>query len=1021
MLSILLPLTLVIATAVICNAFSLSIPLTSFILSGLCISISLLLRRSSSIRHRKSKNADDIELAFSTRLHAYIGYALLTLSGVLRQIVWTVSLKKSSHRNEAWNSIWWKQFFTQHMYRRIEECWGRPISSAPTSSFKVCIRERPSSGFIGQLLHGFLPFRLTGEQRTCINMASYNYLGFGGVDKDCTPACVEAIKTFGISFGTQRAGYSNGSSSLHLKLEREVADFLGKEDAIVMGMGFATNSTLIPAVVCDEFGSSKKVLILSDELNHKSIVEGCRLSGASIKSFKHSNMENLEQILATETKKGSWAKIFVFVEGVYSMEGGYCKIREVVRLKRKYGCYVWLDEAHSIGGVGPTGRGVTELFNVPTQHIDIMMGTFTKSFGSAGGYIAASRLVIDQVRRLSVGFIDASSMAPVCAQQALSAFQAMQAAPGIKKIRQLRENADYFHKQLVSLGCRVVGDLHAPVVCAMLVHPEKIAAFSTECLARSLAVVVVGFPATPVLLSRVRFCVSASHSKRDLDRVTEILKEVVNVVGIKYAAGEEPLDVEELNRVALAVDLGRDEDKIDYWTPVPIAVESKIVKKAIVSAHSGSIDAAKHDPLGLLARPPPVITAAAIDKLKEVGCGTCGPRGFYGTTTDHLQLEKTIAEFLGTDAAIVYSHHVSTISSVIPAFVKKDDLVLLHADPVATCSLVASGIRLSKAANVSTWTSCEDLEKLLAASASMLGTDPPLTFTSDVLPPDMCIRTDQFRIWIMCEGNQAGLDLKRVVELKRAHHAYLLLDDTLCVGVTGARGRGTFERCGVRVCDVDILIGSLEHAFGSTGGFCAGRADIIEHQRLYGDGYCFSASAPSCLTIAASKAIEFLDTAEGKTRLKSLQANIKSFVRAAGKQVGGKLELISCSSSYAQVIRLPPTVTANEVYARIKSAKTQPVQVSPLGLQLLRMFQPLNFGDHIDQLLQINISSEMTARDVAVIVSELNAALIAPAAPVQKSRPKTTRSGGCARGGLPDPTVVARVVTFGTITDAFTI
>lgn len=945
---------------------------------GLSRLVPAFLRRASSKqRDSKAKNADDIELALSTRLHAYIGYGLLTILGFLREVVWTVSLKKSSHHKEAWNSIWWKEFFTQHMYRRIEECWGRPIASAPTSQVKVCIRERPSSGFIGQLLHGFLPFRLTGEQRTCINMASYNYLGFGGVDKDCTPACVEAIKKFGISFGTQRADYDNGSSSLHLKLEREVADFLGKEDAIVMGMGFATNSTLIPAVVCDEFGSAKGVLILSDELNHKSIVEGCRLSGASIKAFKHSDMDNLEQILATETKKKVWKKIFVFVEGVYSMEGGYCKIREVVKLKRKYGCYIWLDEAHSIGGVGPTGRGVTELFNVPTEHIDIMMGTFTKSFGSAGGYIAADRLVCDQVRRLSVGFIEASSMAPVCAQQALSAFQAMQAAPGMKKIKQLRENADYFRDQLVSLGCRVVGDLHSPVVCAMLVHPEKISAFSTECLKRNLAVVVVGFPATPVLLSRVRFCVSASHSQRDLDRVTEILREVVNVVGIKYAEGEEPLDVEELNRMAVAVDLGRDEDRIDYWSPVPIAVESKTAKKAIENghchSHNGKIDAAKHDPLGLLARPPPAITAAAIEKLKEVGCGTCGPRGFYGTTTDHLQLEKTIADFLGTECAIVYSHHVSTISSVIPAFVKKDDLVLLRADPVGTCSLVASGIRLSRAANVSTWTSCEDLEKLLAAAAASasLRTDP------------------HFRIWIMCEGGQAHLDLKRVVELKLAYNAYLLLDDTLCVGVTGASGRGTVERCAVRVSDVDILIGSLEHAFGSTGGFCAGRADIIEHQRLYGDGYCFSASAPSCLTVAATKAIEFLESDEGKQRLETLQANIESFVHALAKI--DKLEMLSSSSSYAQVIKLPATVTADEVYARMTSAKTQPVQVSPLGLALLRAFQPVNFGDHIERLLQVNISSEMTAKDVGVIVSELDAAMSPVVVPAPTPSPKSRK------------------------------
>ena len=916
------------------------------------------------------QNADDIHLALSTRLHAYMGYAILTVLGFIREAFWTISLKKNSHHKEAWNNLWWKEFFTQHMYRRIEECWGRPIASAPTSQVKVCIRDRPNSGFLSQLLHGFRPFILTGEQRMCINMASYNYLGFGGVDKDCTPACIESIKKFGISFGTCRSDYNSGTSSLHLDLEKEVATFLGKEDAIVMGMGFATNSTLIPSVVCDASGSAKGVLILSDELNHKSIVEGCRLSGASIKSVKHSDMDFLESVLAEETKKKTWKKIFLFVEGVYSMEGGYCRIRDIVKLKRKYGCYVWLDEAHSIGGVGPSGRGVTELFQVPTKYIDIMMGTFTKSFGSAGGYIASSKALCDQVRRLSVGFIESSSMTPVCTQQALSAFKAMQSARGMKKIKQLRENCDYFRQQLVDLGCRVVGDLHSPVVCAMLVHPEKISQFSVECLKRNLAVVVVGFPATPVLLSRVRFCLSASHSQRDLDRVVQVLNQVVDLVGIRYAEGEIPLDVEELMKKAMAVDLGKDEDRITYWSPEPLAVPNTLpVENGHCHSHNGKIDAAKHDPLGLLGNPPQSIVSAAIDKLNEVGCGTCGPRGFYGTTTDHLTLEKTIAEFMGTENAIVYSHHASTASSVIPAFIKKDDLVLLRTDPINTCSTTASGVKLSRAVNVSTWTTCEELETLLssAAASASLRTDP------------------YFRVWILCEGGSAHLDLKKIVELKLAYGAYILLDDTFCIGVMGATGRGTVERCGVRVADIDCLIGSLEHAFGSVGGFCAGRSDIIEHQRLYGDGYCFSASAPACLTTAAYKAIQYLESEEGRGRLENLQTNIERFTKRIG--LIPNIQMLSSIASYTQILKLPRL--ADDVYKEVKSFKCQPVRVSPLGVQMLAKYQPKNFSDHLDKLLRVNLSANMTPNDVDNICREIEQAV---ASVTTTSPPKNKRS-----------------------------
>jgi 7-keto-8-aminopelargonate synthetase-like enzyme len=219
------------------------------------------------------------------------------------------------------------------------------------------------------------------------------------------------------------------------------------------------------------------------------------------------------------------------------------------------------------------------------------------------------------------------------------------------------------------------------------------------------------------------------------------------------------------------------------------------------------------------------------------------------------------------------------------------------------------------------------------------------------------------------------LDLKKIVDLKLAYGAYLLLDDTYCIGVMGASGRGTVERCGVRIADIDCLIGSLEHAFGSVGGFCAGRSDIIEHQRLYGDGYCFSASAPACLTTAAYKAIEFLETDEGKTRLDNLQTNIERFTRGIANITC--LSSLSSSASYVQIIKLPENCSAVDVFKTVESFKSQPVQVSPLGLQTLARYQPKNFASYISRLLRINISADMTASDIDVIVKEL-AAAVAP-------------------------------------------
>ena len=179
--------------------------------------------------------------------------------------------------------------------------------------------------------------------------------------------------------------------STHVKqVEETTAKFVGKETAVVVGMGFATNSTVIPALC----GAGD--LILSDALNHNSIVEGARLSGAKIKAFNHNCVGDLELLLqqAVAGKGARYNKIMVIVEGIYSMEGELCVLPAIVEVCKLYGAYVWLDEAHSIGAVGATGRGVCEELGVDPRDIDVMMGTFTKSFGAAGGSVSYTHLTL---------------------------------------------------------------------------------------------------------------------------------------------------------------------------------------------------------------------------------------------------------------------------------------------------------------------------------------------------------------------------------------------------------------------------------------------------------------------------------------------------------------------------------------------------------------------------------------------------------------------------------------------------
>lgn len=282
-----------------------------------------------------------------------------------------------------------------------------------------------------------------------------------------------------------------GTNPLHLELEQLTARFLGVEDAIVFGMGFATNSLNIPTLI------SPGCLVVSDEKNHASIILGLRLSGAVTKVFNHNSMKDLERVLRDSIASGQpntgkpWKKILIIVEGVFSMEGSIVKLPEIVALKKKYKAYIYLDEAHSIGATGPSGRGVLDLYGVDPKDIDILMGTFTKSFGSAGGYIAGSKVtelafgvehlislvffqkLINFLRVNSHAHCYASSMSPPVTQQIITSMKIIMGLDGTKegrnRIEQLARNTRYFRKRLAQIGVITYGHEDSPVV-PMLVY-----------------------------------------------------------------------------------------------------------------------------------------------------------------------------------------------------------------------------------------------------------------------------------------------------------------------------------------------------------------------------------------------------------------------------------------------------------------------------------------------------------------------------------------------------------------------
>ncbi|XP_055957121.1 serine palmitoyltransferase 2 [Patella vulgata] len=256
-------------------------------------------------------------------------------------------------------------------------------------------------------------------------------------------------------------------------------------------------------------------------------------------------MDDLEKKIKTAIIEGQprthrpWKKILIVVEGVYSMEGSIIKLPEIIRLKKKYKAYVYLDEAHSIGALGPHGRGVTDYFGIDPNEVDIMMGTFTKSFGAAGGYIGGSKKMINYLKSYSHSSVYSSVMSPPVAQQVITTMKIIMGkngnTDGLRRIRQLAWNTRYFRRRLQELGFIVYGNKDSPVVPILIYYPAKVVAFGRKCLADGLGIVLVGFPATPIIESRARLCLSAAHTKDMLDKALETLDKFGTELKLKYS------------------------------------------------------------------------------------------------------------------------------------------------------------------------------------------------------------------------------------------------------------------------------------------------------------------------------------------------------------------------------------------------------------------------------------------------------------------------------------------------------
>ncbi len=316
-------------------------------------------------------------------------------------------------------------------------------------------------------------------------------------------------------YGTGCAGsrFLNGTLDLHIKLEKEIAKYIGKEDVLGYSTGFSVNEGVLSVVV------GRGDYIICDDRDHASIVDGRRLSFATQLHYKHNDMENLERVLA---KLPHEAIKLIVVDGVFSMEGDLAKLPQIVELKHKYNCSVMVDEAHGIGVFGREGRGVCDHFGL-TDEVDLIMGTFSKSLASIGGFIASDFDTINWLRHTSRTYIFSASNSPAATAAALEALHILQKEP--ERIEHLWDVTNYALKRFREEGFEI-GDTESPIIPLYVHDVDK--TFLVTKLAYDAGVFInpVIPPACAPQDTLVRFALMATHTKDQVDQAIEILKKI---------------------------------------------------------------------------------------------------------------------------------------------------------------------------------------------------------------------------------------------------------------------------------------------------------------------------------------------------------------------------------------------------------------------------------------------------------------------------------------------------------------
>ncbi len=352
---------------------------------------------------------------------------------------------------------------------------------------------------------------LVVDDKRVLNFCSNNYLGLANHPK-IVQAAQEAVRKYGVGPAAVRT--IAGTMGLHLELERRLAAFKGVEAAITFQSGFTANMGTIPALV------GKDDAVFSDELNHASIIDGCRLSGAKIIRYAHVNPQDLERVLNEERSK--YPRAMVITDGVFSMDGDMAPLDKIYEVVQKFEAILMVDDAHGEGVVGKGGRGIVDHFGLHGK-VDVEIGTLSKAFGVVGGVSAGNPVVVEWLRQRGRPFLFSSAMTVPDVAACLAALDILESSTEL--VDKLWDNTRYFKAEMRRLGFDT-GLSTTPITPIMLGEAPLAQQFSRELFESGLFAMSIGFPTVPKGKARIRVMISAAHAREDLDKGLEIFTKV---------------------------------------------------------------------------------------------------------------------------------------------------------------------------------------------------------------------------------------------------------------------------------------------------------------------------------------------------------------------------------------------------------------------------------------------------------------------------------------------------------------